>query len=204
MILHSLVEYPNLQYHFGPTGYDLEGPGVRMLQAFHLSVDQLRPRSRGHIALNCADSSTDPLMYFRYLRDPNDLRELVEGVKKMRELVAQPAFDGLRGVELHPGPDARTDAEIEEAVRNMASTDFHPCGTCRMGHDADAVVDSKLRVHGMEALRVVDASVMPRVISGNLNAATQMIASRTADWILDKPQLEPFQARFAFQEVSPA
>ena len=73
-----------------------------------------------------------------------------------------------------------------------------------MGHRADAVVDSKLRVHGMEALRVVDASVMPRVISGNLNAATQMIASHTADWILDEPQLEPFQVRFAFQESSPA
>ena len=197
------ADYPNLQYHFGPMDYDFEGTKLILMQAFHLSVDQLRPRSRGYLALRSA-ASVDPAMYFRCLSDPNDLRELVEGVKKMRELVSQPAFDELRGVELTPGPDVRTDAEIKEAVRNLTSTDFHPCATCRMGHGADAVVDSELRVHGMEALRVVDASVMPRVVSGNLNAPTQMIASRAADWILGKPQLEPFEARFAFQGADPA
>ncbi len=194
------VAYPNLQYHFGPTGYEYEGARIRLKQAFMLQVDQLRPGSRGHVALRSADPSTKPAMFFRYLSDPEDLRELVEGVKKMRDLVAQPAFDGLRGVELSPGPDVGTDREIEEAVRALATTDFHPCGTCRMGLGSDAVVDSEFRVHGMEALRVVDASVMPRVISANLNAPTQMIAARAADWILGKPQLEPFEARFAFHE----
>ncbi len=120
-----------------------------------------------------------------------------------RDLVAQPAFGELRGAELTPGPDVQTDAEVAEAVRALATTDFHPCGTCRMGHGADAVVDSELRVHGMEALRVVDASVMPRVVSGNLNAPTQMVASRAADWILGTPQLEPFEARFAFRKADP-
>ncbi|MDE0240365.1 MAG: choline dehydrogenase [bacterium] len=194
------VPYPNLQYHFGPTGYEYEGDRIRLKQAFQLQVDQLRPGSHGHIALKSEDPGMKPAMFFRYLSDPEDLRELVEGVKKMRDLIAQPAFDGLRGVELSPGPDVRTDKEIEEAVRALTSTDFHPCGTCKMGFGSDAVVDSELRVHGMEALRVVDASVMPRVISANLNAPTQMIASRAADWILGKPQLEPFEARFAFQE----
>ena len=193
------VPYPNLQYHFGPVGYDLEGPKIKLIQAFHLSVDQLRPRSRGYLSLKSADPNTSPAMFFQYLSDPNDLRELVEGIKKMRELVAQPAFDELRGAELTPGPDFQTDQELEQVVRNLASTDFHPCGTCRMGDGPDAVVDAELRVHGIEALRVVDASVMPRVVSGNLNAPTQMIASRAADWILGKPQLEPFAARFAFQ-----
>ena len=98
----------------------------------------------------------------------------------------------------------RTDAEIEQAVRALMGTDFHPCGTCRMGHGADAVVDAELRVHGLEGLRVVDASVMPRVVSANLNAPTQMIASRAADWILGEAQLEPFEARFAFQQVPAA
>ena len=194
------VPYPNLQYHFGPTGYEYEGTRIRLKQAFQLQVDQLRPGSHGHIALKSADPDMKPAMFFRYLSDPEDLRELVEGVKKMRDLIAQPAFDGLRGVELSPGPDVRTDGEIEEAVRALVSTDFHPCGTCKMGLGSDAVVDSELRVHGLEALRVVDASVMPRVISANLNAPTQMIASRAADWILGKPQLEPFEARFAFRE----
>ena len=194
------VPYPNLQYHFGPTGYEYEGDRIRLKQAFQLQVDQLRPGSHGHIALKSADPGMKPAMFFRYLSDPGDLRELVEGVKKMRDLIAQPAFDGLRGVEMSPGPDVGTDKEIEEAVRALTTTDFHPCGTCRMGLGSDAVVDSELRVHGMEALRVVDASVMPRVISANLNAPTQMIASRAADWILGKPQLEPFEARFAFQE----
>ncbi|MCE2520813.1 MAG: choline dehydrogenase [Alphaproteobacteria bacterium] len=194
------VPYPNLQYHFGPTGYEYDGARIMLKQAFMLQVDQLRPGSHGHIALKSADPAMKPAMFFRYLSDSEDLRELVEGVKKMRDLIAQPAFDGLRGVELTPGPDVRTDKEIEEAVRALTSTDFHPCGTCAMGLGSDAVVDSELRVHGMEALRVVDASVMPRVISANLNAPTQMIASRAADWILGKPQIEPFEARFAFQE----
>ena len=195
------VAYPNLQYHFGPVGYEHEGTKLRLKQAFMLQVDQLRPGSRGHMVLKSADPGASPAMYFRYLSDPHDLRELVEAVGKMRDLVAQASFDGLRGAELIPGPDVRTDAEIADAVRALATTDFHACGTCRMGHGADAVVDSELRVHGMEALRVVDASVMPRVVSGNLNAPTQMIASRAADWILGTPQLEPFEASFAFQDT---
>lgn len=193
------VDYPNLQYHFGPLGYEYEGTKLKLLQAFMLHVDQLRPQSHGHIELNSRDPGMKPGLFFQYLSDAADLKELVEGVKKMRELVAQPAFDAYRGVELMPGPDVRSDAEIEEAVRVLTSTDFHPCGTCRMGLGTDAVVDAELRVHGIEGLRVVDASIMPRVISANLNAPTQMIASRAADWILGKPQLEPFEARFAFQ-----
>ncbi|MBC6441493.1 MAG: choline dehydrogenase [Rhodospirillales bacterium] len=195
------VAYPNLQYHFGPTGYEYEGTTIRLKQQFMLQTDQLRPRSKGHLELRSPDPGEKPAMFFRYLSDPHDLAELVEGVKKMRELVAQPAFDELRGVEISPGPDVRTDEEIANAVRALVTTDYHPCGTCRMGDDADAVVDSELRVHGMEALRVVDASIMPRVISANLNAPTQMIAARAADWILGKPQLAPFEASFAFQEA---
>jgi choline dehydrogenase len=196
---NDTVDYPNLQYHFGPTGYEYQGQKITLLQAFTIQVDQLRPRSSGHLELKSASPNDKPALFFRYLSDPFDLGELVEGVKKMRELVVQPAFQGLYDKELGGYAEARTDKEIEELVRAKVSTDYHPCGTCRMGHDAEAVVDAELRVHGMESLRVVDASVMPRVISANLNAPTQMIASRAADYILGKPQLEPFEATFAFQ-----
>ena len=115
-------------------------------------------------------------------------------------LVAQKVFDGLRGAELKPGSELRTQAEIAEAVRRTAATDYHPCGTCRMGQGPDAVVDGELRVHGIEGLRVVDASVMPMIVSANLNATTQMIAARAADFILGKPQLPAFHARYAYME----
>ena len=193
------VDYPNLQYHMAPTGYEYEGEKITLLQAFNIQVDQLRPRSSGHLELKSANPADKPAMFFKYLSDPFDLQELVEGVKKMRDLVSQPAFADLYGKELGDHADARTDKELEELVRHYTKTDYHPCGTCRMGHDAGAVVDAELRVHGMEALRVVDASVMPRVISANLNAPTQMIASRAADYILGNPQREPFEAKFAFQ-----
>jgi choline dehydrogenase len=193
------VAYPNLQYHFGPVGFEYDGPVIRLRQAFALHVDQLRPRSRGHIALKSADPNEKPAMHFNYLADGRDLAELVEGVHRARELIAQPAFDGLRGVELDPGPEVRSDAEIADAIRAMTITDFHPCGTCAIGEGGRAVVDGELRVHGIEGLRVVDASVMPRIISANLNAPVQMIAARAADFILGRPQLAPFEARFAFR-----
>ena len=191
--------YPNLQYHFGPVGFEYEGEKIKLRQAFALHIDQLRPKSRGHIALKSADPAAKPIMHFNYLSDPHDMKEMVEGIHKARDLIAQKAFDEFRGVEIDPGPDVKTDKDIERAVRNMTTTDFHPCSTCRMGNDASAVVDPQMRVHGIEGLRVVDASVMPQIISANLNAPTQMIASRAADYILGKPQLPPFEAKFAFR-----
>ncbi|MEM1201195.1 MAG: GMC oxidoreductase, partial [Pseudomonadota bacterium] len=116
--------------------------------------------------------------------------------------VVQRAFDRFRGAELGPSAGAKTDDEIEAAVRQLTETDYHPCGTCRMGSDAMAVVDEELKVHGISGLRVVDASVMPQIISANLNAPTQMIASRAADFILGRPQLEPFHARFHFSQAA--
>ena len=194
------VPYPNLQYHFGPVGFEYEGTDIKLKQAFALHVDQLRPRAKGHIELKSANPNDKPAMFFNYLSEAQDLQELVEGVHKARELIAQPVFDEFRGRELDPGPDVKTDKEIETSIRNMTITDYHPCGTCRMGHGADAVVDNELRVRGLEGLRVVDASVMPQIISANLNAPTQMIASRAADFILGKEQRKPFEARFSFQE----
>jgi len=194
------VSYPNLQYHFGPVGFAYDGTRITLLQAFAIHVDQLRPRSKGQVTLKSADPHDKPLMNFAYLAHGSDLDELVEGVHKTRELVGQSAFDDLRGAELAPGPQVRTDKEISDWVRTVTTTDFHPCGTCRMGHGPDAVVDDQLRVRGVDGLRVIDASVIPQIMSANMNAPTQMIASRAADYILSKPQLPALNARFAFQE----
>lgn len=193
------AEYPDIQYHFGPVGFEFNGTKISLLQAFAIHVDQLRPRSRGQVLLKSSNPFDKPLMAFNYLQDPQDLKEIVNGFKKARQLISQPAFDEFRGVELKPGPDVKSDAEIEHWVRNVAETDYHPSCTCSMGQGKMAVVDDQLKVHGIEKLRVIDASVMPQIVSGNLNAPTQMIASRAADMILGKPQLNPIKAKFAFE-----
>ena len=194
------VPYPNLQYHFGPVAADFEGGRMKLFQAFSIHIDQLRPRFRGKVRLTSADPTAKPALHFNYLTTPHDEREIIEGVRKCREVIAQRAFDEFRGEEILPGPDIQSDADILAAVRGMTETDYHPCGTCRMGGDEDAVVDGEMRVRGAEGLRVVDASVMPHIISANLNAPTQMIAARAADFVLGRPQLPPFHARFAFQD----
>ena len=194
--------YPNLQYHFGPVGVRAEGDRIVLDQAFQIHVDQLRPTSRGHIDLRSADPRARPALHFNYLATAHDRKELIEGVRRARELVAQPAFDRYRGAETWPGPDAITDADLLAAIRQGTETDYHPCGTCRMGHDGDAVVDGQMQVRGIEGLRVVDASVMPRIISANLNAPVQMIAARAADFILGRPQRPPSRADFHFQASS--
>ncbi len=192
------VEYPNLQYHFAPVHTDYAGTRVQLYQGFTTQVDQLRPRSKGEITLRSADPAHRPAAHFNYLSDPFDLGELVQAVKRARELVSQPAFDAFRGKELAPGAHVRSNRDLENFVRSNASTDYHPSCTCRMGTDPMAVVDAKMKVHGMEGLRVIDGSVMPDIVSGNLNAPIQMIGLRGADFILGRNPLPPFQADFAF------
>ena len=194
------VPYPNLQYHFGPIGAEYEGRNIRLSQEFSFHIDQLRPESRGEILLASANPREKPLLRFNYLTAEKDRRELVEGVRKVRDLVRQRAFDPYRGPEQGSSAGAEADAEILDAVRQMTSTDYHPSCTCRMGTDDMAVVDEEMRVHGLEGLRVVDASVIPQIISANLNGPTQMIAARAADFILGREQLAPFHARFHFNE----
>ncbi len=196
---NSSVEYPNLQYHFAPVNYDYQGENINLSQGFITQLDQLRPQSRGEIRLLSADPAHRPAAHFNYLSDPFDVKELVEAVKRIRELLAQPAFDELRGKELRPGPEIGSDREIEAYIRAGVSTDYHPSCSCRMGTDAMSVVDAEMRVHGIDGLRVVDASVMPNIISGNLNAPTQMMALRAADFILGRKQLPELHASFHFQ-----
>ena len=193
------VEYPNLQYHFSPIGAKLVNDKLKLQQAFTIQTDQLRPASTGDVTLISNNPSDRPAVRFNYLQDPKDLAELIDGYHKMQELIAQPAFDEFRGKQIDDSEKATTRKELEDWVRATVSTDYHPCGTCRMGIDDEAVVDAEFKVHGIERLRVVDASTMPNVVSGNLNAPTQMMAERAADFILGKTALEPIYADFHFK-----
>jgi choline dehydrogenase len=194
------VPYANLQYHFAPVGYDYVGERIRLTQAFTINVDQLRPRSKGRIHLASANPEDAPAVRFNYLADDFDAGELVEAVKATRHLVAQRAFDEFRGRELSPGPDITADSDIEAWVRATTTTDYHPSCTCAMGDGNHSVVDEEMKVHGIAGLRVVDASVMPQIISGNLNAPVQMIAERAADFIRGREPLAAFHARFYFSD----
>ncbi|MEM7209779.1 MAG: choline dehydrogenase [Pseudomonadota bacterium] len=185
------VEYPNLQYHFTPVYNTYEGTRIKLFQGYQINVDQLRPRSKGQIRLQSLNPADRPSQQFNYLSDPFDVHELVEAFKKMQEIMMQPAFDEFRGKRIEPAPDVRSDNEIEAFVRATVSTDYHPCGTCKMGMDEMAVVDGEMRVRGIDNLRVIDASVMPDIVSGNLNAPTQMIAARAADFVLGQEQRTP-------------
>ena len=175
-------EEPDVQLHFIPA-FMLDharekGPG----HGFMLHACQLRPQSRGSIGLWSADPMAAPRIEPRYLSDEADLPVMIEAVKLCREILAQPAFDDYRGDEYLPGPEVQTDQQIEAFIRAHAETIYHPVGTCKMGHKDDplAVVDNHCRVHGLEGLRVVDASAIPLLPGGNTNAPTIMLAERIA------------------------
>ena len=158
---------------------------------FSLHLCQLRPESRGRIGLASPDPFADPLIYANYLATPEDRRVLRESVKIARDVVSQAALSPYRDVELAPGDAVRSDDAIDAWIRRTAETIYHPVGTCRMGPDGDAlaVVDPELRVRGLDGLRVVDASVMPTLVSSNTNAPTIMIAERAADLIAGQSPL---------------
>ena len=175
------VSVPDVQLHFIPMLYDDHGRDLQVMRrygyALHICV--LRPKSRGWIGLRSADPLAAPRIQLNLLEQPEDMETLVRGVKQGREILATTAFDDYRGEELSPGPSARSDEAIAEVIRQRCMHAYHPVGTCRMGHDDLAVVDDELRVHGLEGLRVVDASIMPTLVSGNTNAPTIMIAEES-------------------------
>ena len=180
------LDRPDIQFHFGP-GYFMrhgfENPDDG--RGFYIAATQVRPESRGRIELRSDDPFDDPAIDPRYLTDPADLDVLIEGVRRAREVARAEPFDEYRGEEVWPGEDAQSDEEIGEHIREHAQTIYHPVGTCKMGDDEAAVVDERLRVHGVSGLRVVDASVMPRIVGGNTNAATLAIAEKAADLIAE-------------------
>ena len=177
------LERPDLQLLFGPAYYRNHGIARMKGSYFGFGPTLVTPESRGEITLRSADPHAAPAIRVNYLSTENDMKTLVAGVRMARELAHAKSFDDFRGDELPEGAGATTDAEIGEFIRRETETLYHPVGTCKMGNDEMAVVDARLRVHGIDGLRVIDASIMPRVPAGNTNAPTLMIAEKAADMI---------------------
>jgi len=201
---------PDLQFHFAPLvntrhGQDL-WPAVKYYGHSILTCD-LRPLSRGEVRLQSADPLVPPAIDPRHFEHERDLDKLVVALKKAREIFAQPAFAPHNLEEMEPGPAIRSDAQLRDWLRTHAETLYHPVGTCKMGSDPLAVVDARLRVHGVAGLRVIDASIMPTLVGGNTNGPTTMIAERGAAMVLEdvaRAQAEAATARASGRETAMA
>jgi choline dehydrogenase len=153
----------------------------------------MRPTSRGYVKLAANDPTRHPRILFNYMQTEQDRKEMRAGIRLTREIMTEKAFDPFRGPELAPGPDVKSDVDIDAFVRAKAESAYHPSCSCRMGTDDMAVCDGAGRVHGIEGLRVVDASIMPDVVSGNLNVPVIMMAEKLADEIKGRTPLPPQQ-----------
>jgi choline dehydrogenase len=181
------LERPDLQFNFTPWSYasrDARGAVAHPFPGFSLSAVHLRPDSRGSVRIRHPDPLAAPAIQFNFLETRSDLAALIAGMRLARKFTHQPALAPYVAEELLPGPTVNTDAEFEANIRMNANSNLHPVGTCRMGPEGDTVVDERLRVHGIDALRVVDASIMPTVPAGNTNAPSIMIGEKGADMIL--------------------
>ncbi len=174
---------PDIQLHFVIGKLVNHGRKTTFGLGYSCHVCLLRPVSRGSVTLASKDPLAAPLIDPNFLAESDDMQRLVRGFKVMRNILAQPALASQGGIESAASADVKTDAQIEQFIRERADTIYHPVGTCRMGNGPGDVVDATLRVHGIEGLRVVDASIMPRIVSGNTNAPTIMIAEKAADLI---------------------
>jgi choline dehydrogenase len=184
------IAHPDLQLTFMPLAIKPGTIDDVGMHSFQVHIDLMRPKSLGHVKIRSADPAAPPSIRFNYLTDPQDRDDLRTSVRLTREILSQPALDRYRGGELNPGGTLRSDGEIDAWIRRNVETCYHPVGTCRMGRDpSDSVVDAECRVHGIDALRVVDASVMPSIVSGNTNAPTIMIAEKASDLIRGKSPL---------------
>ena len=176
---------PDIQIHFLPFSTDRMGEKLHSFSAFSASVCQLRPESRGSLRIRSADPAVPPEIRINYLATETDRTAFIEGFKILRQIMAAPALKPYAVDEILPGSKVTSDEDILAFCRKTGSTVYHPTSTCRMGSDPLAVVDQRLRLRGIEGLRVVDASVMPDLMSGNTNAPTIMIAEKASDMILE-------------------
>jgi choline dehydrogenase len=185
------LKAPNIQLYFSPVSYSLELPGKRAMlspdpfSAMLLGVSNCKSNSRGQIRIKSSNPSVAPIIEPNYLSHKDDVQDLLEGVKLLRKLAKTESFSKVILDEFRPGPECKSDAQLVEDIKDNAWTVFHPSSTCRMGPDPEKdVVDSNLKVYGIEGLRVVDASIFPQLICGNINAATIMVGEKASDLIL--------------------
>ncbi|MEP7057137.1 MAG: GMC oxidoreductase, partial [Caldimonas sp.] len=174
---------PDIQFHVATLSADMAGGAVHPYSGFTFSVCQLRPEARGHVRIRSSDPFEPPEMQPNYLSTELDRRTTVAAIRAARAIAAAPAMRPYVKREVKPGPDAATDAELLEFSRDNGATIFHPSGTCKMGSDPLAVVDARLRVHGLAGLRVIDCSVMPTLVSGNTNGPVVMMAEKAVEMI---------------------
>ena len=174
---------PNIEWHVQPLSLDKFGEPLHRYNAITPSVCNLRPSSRGHIRIKSPDAIVSPGITLNYLSTEEDRRVAVEGIRFTRRIMSAPALSKYRPTEVNPGPDLKNTEELLHAAAELGTTIFHPVGTCKMGNDPMAVVNDRLLVHGIGGLRVIDASIMPRITSGNTNAPTVMIAEKGAKFI---------------------
>ena len=194
---NDLVEYPNLMFHFLPIAVRYDGSAPAGGHGFQVHVGPMYSDARGSVKIRSRDPRVHPALRFNYLSTEQDRREWVEAVRVARKIMNQPALDAFNGGELAPGPAVQTDEEILDWVAREGETALHPSCTARMGTDEMSVVDpTSMRVHGVEGLRVVDASVLPYVTNGNIYAPVMMVAEKAADLILGNTPLPPATVEF--------
>ena len=180
--------HPNIQYHFFPSlvfNHGLTNPSFDGFQ-FHASPN--RPKSRGFVKIRSKNVYDDPIVLFNYLKEEEDLIQMRDSVKIVNKILKQPNLEDYLGEQLRPGDNCNTDEELDEIIRSTADTAYHPSCTNKMGVDKYSVVDEETKVHGLQNLRIIDSSIMPDIVSGNLNAATLMIAEKASDMILGKEE----------------
>ncbi|HEY0856574.1 MAG TPA: GMC oxidoreductase, partial [Albitalea sp.] len=178
---------PNIEYHVQPLSLDAFGEPLHPFNAFTASVCNLNPTSRGEVRIRTPDPADAPSIRANYLSTEEDRRVAADSLRMTRRIVAQPALAKYRPKEVKPGLAFQSDEELAKLAGDIGTTIFHPVGTAKMGPASDplAVVDARLRVHGLRGLRVVDASIMPTITSGNTNSPVLMIAERAATWIAE-------------------
>jgi choline dehydrogenase len=192
------IPHPDIQYHFLPMAVSYDGANLAAEHGYQAHVGPLRSQSRGGVRLGSADPREAPRIQFNYMSVSDDWNEMRACVRLTREIFAQPAFDPYRGREIQPGAECVSDEAIDTFVRERVESAYHPSCSCKMGSPADpsAVVDPETRVIGVEALRVVDSSIMPSITNGNLNAPTIMLAEKGADLILGSDPLQASNAPY--------
>ncbi|MFV2089607.1 MAG: GMC oxidoreductase, partial [Pseudomonadales bacterium] len=191
------IPWPDIQFHFLPAAVSYDGTRRASKDGYQVHIGPMLSPSRGEVRLRSANTADKPILRFNYMSSDEDWRVFRSAIRLAREIFSQPTFDDYRGEELAPGSKIVNDRAIDEFVRSNAESAYHPCGTCRMGTDPEAVVDAECRVHGIDNLRVIDASVFPHITNGNLNAPTIMVAEKVADSILGQslaPESQPYYA----------
>ena len=194
---NETFKYPNLMFHFLPIAVRYDGTAPAGGHGYQVHIGPMYSNSRGSVKIKSPDVRVKPELRLNYLSTPEDRQEWIEAIAAARKILSQPAFKEFDGGEISPGPECQTDSQVLEWVRRDGETAYHPSCTCKMGVDEMAVVDPlTMKVHGLEGLRVADASVMPYVTNGNIYAPTMMIAEKAADIILGVDPLKPESVQY--------